>query len=161
MFKTLKAQDSVIPAVNADVVIPVFSTLPSGYMNVACDMNNDLTNGIVAVVIEEENGLNQLAQFKLVLYNGVINNVITITPASLTMGLQLNSNPYPGFNLMYNPDIVLLNNGSKAIITFDTDDPTFGAYWVEYDINTTTLTIAQNTISYSGCVPITHMYGGG
>lgn len=160
MSKTLYAQDSVIPAGNADIVIPVFSTLPQGYMNVACDMNYDLTNAITAVVVEEENGLNQLTQFKLVLYNGVINNVITITPASLTMGLQPNSNPYPSFNLMYNPDIVLLNNGSKAIITFDTDYPSFGAHWVEYDVNTTTLTITQNTIFYGGCVPITHMYGG-
>lgn len=160
--KTLFAQDSVIPAANADIVIPGLPLNQVGYLRIASDINNVFGNAITGVVIEEQNALGFPNQFRFVLYNGIISNVMTITPASLTIGLQTNSSPYPMFNLMFYPDIVLVKIGTnlKAIITFDTDDTNFGAYWVEYDINPTTLVASQNTFSFGGCVPLTHAYLG-
>lgn len=161
MTKWSSAQNSILPAVSADIALPPLPILPLSNLAIACDINNAGGNPIVGVVVEEQNAFGQPFQFRFVLYNGGTSNIITISPATLIMGWQPNTTtPYPSFTEIFNPDIVLLNNGTKAIITFDTDDPTYGAYWVEYDINPVNLTVIQNTAFYAGCVPITHLYTG-
>jgi hypothetical protein len=51
-----------------------------------------------------------------------------------------------------NPDIVLLQGGTKAIITFD--DATNGAMILELDINTTTLAVSQPTSGLANKIDI-------
>lgn len=160
MFQTLKAQDSVIPAVNADIVIPGMPLSQYGYLRMAADINNISGNAITGVVIEEQDNLGFPAKFKFVLYNGIISTTMSITSGTLIIGAQPNNTPYPTFTRISYPDIVLLNGGTKAVITFDTDDPNFGAYWVEYNINPFTLIATQNLSAYGGCVPVTHAYTG-
>lgn len=48
----------------------------------------------------------------------------------------------------YNPDVTLLRGGTKAIVTFETNDATYGAYILEFDIDPILMTIIQSGSGY-------------